>query len=274
MSALPAIDLGCYRAHDLVMKSEPRGLSWQQLLAIDLAAALLLTFALGSDGLSAGQLTGRFALLAVLLPFAWPLWLLAYGLGTLLLRFLRGPKLFATPAEMLTEWERRWGPLTPDMRERFLARPQLTELSELPRRRVLAEIRRQRGLADVLDAVAAAEKVDPTPAPRLLLRWAAVGALAFLGVQSLTGTNAEEQRPRVPTATTTFSQYIDEILPAYSCGAGSYTNVNGDCIPGPVYSSSGVPAGASARCRDGTYSFSQNRQGTCSHHGGVACWLP
>ena len=34
-----------------------------------------------------------------------------------------------------------------------------------------------------------------------------------------------------------------------------------------------VPAGATARCRDGTYSVSQHRSGTCSHHGGVATWL-
>ncbi|HZQ29492.1 MAG TPA: DUF3761 domain-containing protein [Patescibacteria group bacterium] len=34
-----------------------------------------------------------------------------------------------------------------------------------------------------------------------------------------------------------------------------------------------VPNGASAICRDGTYSFSQHRRGTCSHHGGVAQWL-
>jgi Protein of unknown function (DUF3761) len=33
------------------------------------------------------------------------------------------------------------------------------------------------------------------------------------------------------------------------------------------------PPGATARCRDGTYSFSQHHQGTCSHHGGVAEWL-
>jgi len=33
------------------------------------------------------------------------------------------------------------------------------------------------------------------------------------------------------------------------------------------------PAGATAKCRDGTYSFSQSRRGTCSHHGGVAKWL-
>lgn len=28
-----------------------------------------------------------------------------------------------------------------------------------------------------------------------------------------------------------------------------------------------------AICRDGTYSYSSNRRGTCSHHGGVARWL-
>ena len=28
-----------------------------------------------------------------------------------------------------------------------------------------------------------------------------------------------------------------------------------------------------AICRDGTYSYSQTHQGTCSHHGGVAEWL-
>lgn len=34
-----------------------------------------------------------------------------------------------------------------------------------------------------------------------------------------------------------------------------------------------APSGATALCRDGTYSYSQHRQGTCSHHGGVAEWL-
>lgn len=33
------------------------------------------------------------------------------------------------------------------------------------------------------------------------------------------------------------------------------------------------PSGASAQCYDGTYSYSQHRSGTCSHHGGVAQWL-
>jgi hypothetical protein len=33
------------------------------------------------------------------------------------------------------------------------------------------------------------------------------------------------------------------------------------------------PPGATALCRDGTYSYSQHHSGTCSHHGGVARWL-
>ncbi|MBX3003586.1 MAG: DUF3761 domain-containing protein [Anaerolineales bacterium] len=32
-------------------------------------------------------------------------------------------------------------------------------------------------------------------------------------------------------------------------------------------------SGATAICRDGTLSYSRNRRGTCSHHGGVRTWL-
>lgn len=35
----------------------------------------------------------------------------------------------------------------------------------------------------------------------------------------------------------------------------------------------GAPPGATARCADGSYSYSQHHSGTCSHHGGVAQWL-
>lgn len=41
----------------------------------------------------------------------------------------------------------------------------------------------------------------------------------------------------------------------------------------PKISPSDHPIGASALCKDGTYSYSQNRRGTCSHHGGVKNWL-
>src|SRR3954468_12527879 len=43
-------------------------------------------------------------------------------------------------------------------------------------------------------------------------------------------------------------------------------------VSGPV-ARADAPPGATARCNDGTFSFSQTHSGTCSHHGGVAAWL-
>jgi hypothetical protein len=54
----------------------------------------------------------------------------------------------------------------------------------------------------------------------------------------------------------------------------TYTNSAGNSVHSPAASTNGsIPAGATAQCRDGTYSFSQSRSGTCSHHGGVGSWL-
>ena len=52
----------------------------------------------------------------------------------------------------------------------------------------------------------------------------------------------------------------------------SYVNVDGVRVPSPTFSDT-KPAGAFARRRDGSYSFSQHRRGTCSYHGGVAEWF-
>jgi hypothetical protein len=94
------------------------------------------------------------------------------------------------------------------------------------------------------------------------------------------------------------------------CGAGFYKNSDGDCIPDPSNPSvgglpangtpglvtapgfvggtgpgvatapgfgggtpGGPPPGATARCRDGDYSYSTHHSGTCSGHGGVGEWL-
>jgi|ERR1700722_19109083 len=51
-----------------------------------------------------------------------------------------------------------------------------------------------------------------------------------------------------------------------------YTNRDGERVQSPTYSNS-IPSGATAQCRDGSYSFSRHHRGTCSHHGGVARWL-
>jgi resuscitation-promoting factor RpfB len=59
------------------------------------------------------------------------------------------------------------------------------------------------------------------------------------------------------------------VAPTPVCANGSYTNVDGITVCSP----SNNPSGATARCVDGSYSYSLNHSGTCSHHGGVAEWL-
>ncbi len=55
---------------------------------------------------------------------------------------------------------------------------------------------------------------------------------------------------------------------------GHYRNVDGAIVHVPAHTDTGgAPAGASAQCGDGSYSFSAHHRGTCSHHGGVARWL-
>lgn len=51
-----------------------------------------------------------------------------------------------------------------------------------------------------------------------------------------------------------------------------YTNKTGHRVQSPTHYNV-APSGATALCRDGSYSFSMNKRGTCSHHGGVARWL-
>ena len=63
-----------------------------------------------------------------------------------------------------------------------------------------------------------------------------------------------------------------EARATHVCGSETYVNSRGHCVRRPVKSNR-PPAGATAKCRDGTYSFSESHRGTCSWHGGVASWL-
>ncbi|RDS79248.1 DUF3761 domain-containing protein [Dyella monticola] len=55
---------------------------------------------------------------------------------------------------------------------------------------------------------------------------------------------------------------------------GNYVNRDGLLVHRPAHTVSGTaPSGASAQCRDGSYSFSLHHRGTCSRHGGVLRWL-
>jgi len=101
------------------------------------------------------------------------------------------------------------------------------------------------------------------------------------GVKTITWTvnltnGVESGRTKVSEEVTT--QPVNEVItkvtyvaPTY-CPSGTYVNTYGNTVCRP-YGSPTTPSGASAICRDGTYSFSKSRSGTCSHHGGVAQWL-
>ncbi|WP_083255248.1 DUF3761 domain-containing protein [Amycolatopsis orientalis] len=56
------------------------------------------------------------------------------------------------------------------------------------------------------------------------------------------------------------------------CGSDYYRNTDGVCVHRPS-AGPGAADGATALCKDGSYSYSQNRRGTCSGHGGVRTWL-
>ena len=70
------------------------------------------------------------------------------------------------------------------------------------------------------------------------------------------------------------TKYLSKEKPSLSAQSEIkyYTNSKGERVQSPTKYSS-APAGATALCRDGTYSCSRSRRGTCSHHGGVKKWL-
>jgi hypothetical protein len=72
------------------------------------------------------------------------------------------------------------------------------------------------------------------------------------------------------TQVTTVGTYVAPAAPA--CTNGTYVNSAGNTVCSPE-TSANPPSGATAKCVDGSYSFSQSRRGTCSSHGGVAEWL-
>jgi hypothetical protein len=77
--------------------------------------------------------------------------------------------------------------------------------------------------------------------------------------------------PRAAYTTPSRPRATARIPSGGSTSGDTYTNVDGNQVQRPVAGSR--PSGATAKCQDGTWSFSQHRSGTCSGHGGVADWL-
>ena len=78
------------------------------------------------------------------------------------------------------------------------------------------------------------------------------------------------QQPQ--TATPTKPQQASTQSSVGPSAGTHYTNSSGRRVHVPVQAPS-APFGATAKCRDGSYSFSQHANGTCSHHRGVYSWL-
>jgi hypothetical protein len=57
---------------------------------------------------------------------------------------------------------------------------------------------------------------------------------------------------------------------AYTCNDNHYVNSSGHWVHS--LSCSTEPDHQEAVCRDGRMSFSEQRSGTCAHHGGVEHW--
>jgi hypothetical protein len=108
--------------------------------------------------------------------------------------------------------------------------------------------------------------------------WAGVGVLAVIGIFAL-ASSSSNSATAVPAQGAAVQSAVQQgqqtpTAPAALSNDNYYTNVSGNMVHSPAYSANGsVPAGATAQCRDGTYSFSQHREGTCSYHGGVKDWL-
>ncbi len=93
--------------------------------------------------------------------------------------------------------------------------------------------------------------------------------LAILLALSFAASTANARQPQEP-ALTQYAEPNESGLVEHK----HYVNSSGRTVHSPAHSISGAaPAGATATCRDGSYSFSQHHQGTCSHHGGVSNWL-
>jgi len=73
-----------------------------------------------------------------------------------------------------------------------------------------------------------------------------------------------------------FAQGSSAQSPTAKCRDGSFsysTTRSGTCSGHGGVAEWLAPSGATAKCNDGTFSTSASRQGACSSHGGVAQWL-
>ena len=100
--------------------------------------------------------------------------------------------------------------------------------------------------------------------------------LVFLLLLTVFQSTFPQAQPKVsPTPATQATNKADSpATTSGSCATDYYRNSSDVCVHRSVkIQNTSAPNGATAQCRDGSFSFSQHRQGTCSRHSGVAKWL-
>ncbi len=107
-------------------------------------------------------------------------------------------------------------------------------------------------------------EVAPTPTATAIPTPTLAATATLTPTRTATPTTIPTKVPtKVPTRRPTLPPAARPLLPTATRAP----------IVQPTTAAPQVPAGATAICVDGTYSFSQHRRGTCSHHGGVRTWL-
>jgi hypothetical protein len=116
-----------------------------------------------------------------------------------------------------------------------------------------------------------------TAAHRALLAAAAtVAALLLAGCQPTDSTHQSTPTPTSSPAPVVDTTVPDDPTPAVETSSPDAPPpappTTAAAAPAPDVPADDHPAGATAKCVDGTYSYAAHHQGACSHHHGVAEW--
>lgn len=98
-----------------------------------------------------------------------------------------------------------------------------------------------------------------------------IAAPAFAGDQLVHGYVRKDGTYVAPYHRSTPNNTTSDNYSTYG-NVNPYTGEAGTRQPAPAYSAP-QQSGPTARCNDGTVSYSQNHSGTCSYHGGVNQWF-
>ncbi|MGW4444826.1 DUF3761 domain-containing protein [Streptomyces sp. NPDC004682] len=113
------------------------------------------------------------------------------------------------------------------------------------------------------------------PRPKVTVTATATATKTPAPAPTVTVTAKPKPRPTVTVTRTAQPASGNSAAKSTTSGGGSSSggsSSGGSSTGGSSASGGGTshPAGATAQCNDGTYSYAAHHQGACSHHGGVA----